>query len=192
MTDPQPGTPPPPGTRPARYPRTANGLIGSLIVTVLLVGGFVALRGAISDDLEVKPTAVDYLAAVGFAQESGFDVVYPDSLPTGWMATSLDFVPGDRPAWGVGMLTDTGTFAGVRQEDSSLSRLLETYVDEESVEGDPITVSGSVAAQWRSFSDSGGDLAFAAEVGEHVVLVYGSASEDDLRLVLESLTDRPR
>ncbi len=188
--EPQPG--PPSGARPARYPRTTNGLIGSLIVTVLVVGAVVGLGALNGDKPEVKPTSVDYLSAVGFAQEGGYDVVYPSALPEGWMATSLDFTPGDRPDWGVGMLTDRGTFVGLRQEDASLGSLLATYVDEESVEGAEITVEGSVASVWRSFSDEGGDLAFAAEVGEDTVLVYGSASSDDLLLILESLTTEPR
>lgn len=185
-------SPPPRGTRPARYPRTANGLIGSMIVTVLLVGGFVLVRSLVSEDLEVKPTAVDYLSAAGLAQESGFDVAYPPQLPNGWMATSVDYTPGSRPAWGVGMLTDVGRFAGLRQEDRSLDDLLATYVDDETIEGEPVTVEGSVAPVWRTFTDEGGDSAFAAEVGDDIVLVYGSADADALRQLLERLTTERR
>ena len=39
--------------------------------------------------------------------------------------------------------------------------------------------------------DPGGDLAYAAEVGDHVVLVYGSAPDDALRALVESLTTAP-
>ncbi|WP_372728345.1 DUF4245 domain-containing protein [Nocardioides sp.] len=194
MTDagsPETGAPPP-GARPARYPRTANGLIGSMIVTVLLVGGFVALRSLATNDLEVKPTAVDYLSVVAPAQESGFAIVYPPQLPNGWMATSVDYTPGSRPAWGVGMLTENGRFAGLRQEDRSLDELLETYVDDEAIEGDPVNVEGSVAPVWRSFSDDGGDHAFAAEVGDEIVLVYGSADVEALLALLERLTAEAR
>ena len=150
--------------RPSRYPRTANGLIGSLIVTLLFIGAFVALRELNSKDLEVKPTAVDYLASVGYAQDSGFDPAYPTALPKGWIATSVDFTPGDRPAWGIGMLTDDGKFAGIRQADESLDDLLHTYVDKDPAEGDKVDVTGSVAPSWRTFSDSGGDHAYAAEL----------------------------
>jgi hypothetical protein len=41
------------------------------------------------------------------------------------------------------------------------------------------------------FEDDGGDLAYAAEVGDEVVMVYGSAAEEDLRLVLDRLTTDP-
>lgn len=178
--------------RPGRYPRTTNGLIGSLIVSLVLIGAFVALRAVTSKDLEVKPAAVDYLATVGYAQQAGFDPVYPAALPSGWIATSIDYTPGDRPAWGIGMLTDEGTFVGIRQENAAVDSLLVTYVDEDPSEGDPVDVAGAPAPTWRTFTDSGGDQAFAAQVGEDTVLVYGSASSADQRLLLDSLTTDPR
>lgn len=178
--------------RPSRYPRTANGLIGSLIVTLLFIGAFVALRALNRNDLEVKPTSVDYLASVGFAQDSGFEPAYPESLPKGWIATSVDFTPGDRPVWGIGMLTDDGKFVGLRQADESVDDLLHTYVDKDPAEGDKVEVTGSVAPSWRTFSDSGGDHAYAAELAGDTVLVYGSASLADLREVLDDLTVAPR
>jgi hypothetical protein len=49
-----------------------------------------------------------------------------------------------------------------------------------------------VARTWRSFTDSGGDRAYAATLGDAEVLVYGSASAADLRRVIELLTTDPR
>ena len=46
-----------------------------------------------------------------------------------------------------------------------------------------------MARTWRTFSDSGGDHAYAAEVGRDEVLVYGSADVADLRRVVGLLTD---
>jgi hypothetical protein len=48
-----------------------------------------------------------------------------------------------------------------------------------------------VAREWQVFEDEGGDLAYAAELDDEVLLVYGSAGEEDLRLVLERLTAEP-
>lgn len=171
-----------------RYARTTNGLIASLVVTVLAVGAFVALRALNRDDLEVRPEPVDYLEAVEAAQGVGLEVVYPPALPDGWIADSIDFVPGGGLAWGIGMLTDDERFVGVRQEDASVEDLLHTYVDEDPAEGDPVDVAGAVAPTWQTWSDSGGDHAFSAEVGGDTVLVYGSAGVDDLRELLELLT----
>ncbi|MFC4783315.1 DUF4245 domain-containing protein [Nocardioides sp. MAHUQ-72] len=176
---------------PGRYQRSTNGLVGALLVTLLAIGAFVAFRAINRDTPEIKPTAVDYLSAVQGAQQGGFDVVYPPSLPDGWIADSVHLTPGERPSWGIGMLTDEGRFVGVRQEDSSLDDMLAEYVDEETDEGDPVTLSGTVGREWRTFSDAGGDHAYATEVGRQWVLVYGSAPTDDLRLVAEDLTTAP-
>jgi hypothetical protein len=177
--------------RPGRYQRSVAGGVGALIVLVLVVLAFVFFRGAFRDNQAVEPDAVDYLAVVAPAQESGFDVVYPPSLPRGWTATSVDFAPGDRPAWGVGMLTDDGRFVGVRQEDADLAGLLEFYVDENAVEGDDVRVEGAIVPEWQEWSDDGGDHAFSATVGDYEVLVYGRASVDELLEVVRSLTDAP-
>lgn len=171
-----------------RYARTTNGLIASLVVTVLAVGAFVVLRAVNSKDLQVEPDAVDYLEAVDAAQGAGLRVVYPPTLPKGWEATSIDFKPGDRPTWGIGMLTDDGKFAGIRQQDESAEDLVHTWVDEDPAEGDPVDLDGAVAPTWQTWSDSGGDHGFSAEIGQDTVLVYGSADVDDLRELLELLT----
>jgi hypothetical protein len=174
--------------RAGRYARTTNGLIASLVVTVVAVGAFVALRAFGSDDLEVRPEPVDYLSVVEAAQDAGVDVVYPPALPPGWEATSVDYAPAGPLDWGIGTLTDDGKFAGVRQADDSVDDLLEQWVDADAAEGDPIEVPGAVARDWRSWSDSGGDHAFSAELGGTTVLVFGSAPVDDLRDLLERLT----
>ena len=49
-----------------------------------------------------------------------------------------------------------------------------------------------MARTWQLFADSGGDLAYAAELGDDEVLVYGSASAADLREVIGLLTTDPR
>jgi hypothetical protein len=163
-----------------------------MIVTLLVIGAFVAVRALGRDDLEVKPEPVDYRSTVTNLQESGSTVVYPADLPKGWIATSVHVVPGDDPAFGVGLLTADGEFAGVRQEDAPLDDLLATYVDDAATEGEQLTVTGSVARSWRSFTDSGGDRAYAAKLGDDEILVYGSASAADLRRLLGLLTTDPR
>jgi LCP family protein required for cell wall assembly len=115
--------------RAGRYQRSIAGGVGSLIVLVVVVLAFVAFRAVFRDNDAVDVEPVDYLAVVAPAQEAGIQVVYPPSLPEGWTPTSVDFVPGARPAFGVGMLTDDDVFVGVRQADEELTTLLETYVE---------------------------------------------------------------
>lgn len=177
---------------PARHQRSTNGLIGSLIVTVLLVLVVGFLLQVDNGAIEQDPSPVDYTEAVDAAREAGFGVAHPPTLPEGWVATSVDFAPGAPADWSLGMLTSSETFAGVRQEDADLDDLLETYVDEDAVQGDDVTLDSPLASTWATYSDQGGDTAYVATVpidGESAtVLVYGSASSADLRTLLESLT----
>jgi hypothetical protein len=177
--------------RGGRYQRSIAGGIGSLIVLIAVVLAFVAFRAVFRDNDAVDVEAVDYLAVVAPAQEAGIRVVYPPSLPEGWTATSVAFVPGERPAFGVGMLTDDDLFVGVRQADEELADLLETYVDAQVVKGDVVTVDGAIVPEWQEWSDDGGDHAYSATVGDTEVLVYGSAPTEDLLTVVRSLTDAP-
>ena len=173
------------------YQRSASGLVGALLVTLLVIGAFVAFRALNRDELEVGPASVDYLEQAGLAQEAGLDVVYPADLPEGWQTTNVEVVPGERPVWAISLLTDDQRYIGVRQEGDQLDDLLATYVDEDVEQRSNVLVEGTVAREWQVFEDEGGDLAYAAERGDEVVLVYGSASEEDLRLVLEGLTTQP-
>jgi hypothetical protein len=165
--------------------------VGALLVTLLVIGAFVAFRALNRDELEVGPEAVDYREQAALAQEAGLDVVYPRDLPKGWQATNVEVVPGERPVWAVSLLTDAKRYVGIRQEDDQLDDLLSTYVDENVEVRPDVRVEGSVAPQWQVFEDDGGDLAYAAELGDEVVMIYGSAGEEDLRLVLERLTTEP-
>ena len=173
------------------YQRSASGLVGALLVTLLVIGVFVAFRALNRDELEVGPEAVDYREQAGLAQEAGLDVVYPRDLPEGWQATNVEVAPGERPVWGVSLLTDDQRYVGIRQEDDQLDDLLSTYVDEDVVARPDVRIEGSVAEEWQVFEDDGGDLAYAADLGDEIVMVYGSAGEEDLRLVLERLTTEP-
>ncbi|GAA1528908.1 DUF4245 family protein [Nocardioides humi] len=184
----------PPG-RPGRYQRSAVGLVTSLVVTVVAIGGLLYFMGVFRPDFEVKPEAVDYVETVRSAQQSGLTPVYPTALPDGWIATGVDVTPGDDPVFMIRMLTDRGKFVAVRQEDASVGALLGKWVDEktEAVEGYtvPADVRRPVARDWKGYADAGGDSAYAAEVGDETVLVFGSASRTDLQAIVDALVTTP-
>lgn len=172
----------------ARYQRSMAGMIGAMLVTVGLIVVFLLFRAATREQVEVDPQPVDYLDAVSQLQEVGQRPVHPARLPEGWMATSIDVDRGDDPAWGMGVLTDDGRFVGLRQEEESVGDLLDLFVDEEARELGSVTVPGSVAPRWTTYVDEGGDHAYATEVGDETVLVYGSAPVEDLEELLGLLT----
>lgn len=181
---------------PGRYSRSTNGLLGALIVTVLVVGGFVVVREVFRGQPTIGPGALDYVSTVGQIQEGGTQVVYPTRLPEGWDVTSIDFVPGERPAWGLGLLTDDGRFVGLRQEDTDLDELLEIFVDENAEPGDESGFeSGLATGPWQTWADTGGDLAYSTTLNEgtestmgETLLVYGSASRDDQEMLISLLS----
>ena len=164
------------------------GMIGAMIVVVAVILAFVIFRSVFRDDVNVEPDAVDYLESVALAEEAGFDVVYPESLPSGWTATSVDLAAGDRPEWGLGVLTGSGSFVGLHQADRSADELLDTYVDKEVTAGDDVEVAPEVAPSWATWSDDGGDRGYTAEVGGDTVLVYGSAPAEEIEQFMDLLT----
>ena len=89
-------------------------------------------------------------------------MVHPCRLPEGWQATSNSFARGTPPKWGLGFVTDDEEFVGLRQEQTDVGDLLETYVDKSADQGqdaDPANDLG--VTSWQTWSDSGGDHAFS-------------------------------
>ena len=82
------------------------GMVGAMLVLLVVVGVFVAVRSFLRTDLDVKPTPVDYLAAVDAAQANGIEVFYPSAVPEGWVVTSVKLPSAAGEPWGLGMLTD--------------------------------------------------------------------------------------
>lgn len=177
--------------KPGRYHRSTGGLIGSMIVLVALVGAFVLFRGTFRDTPTYEPADLDYQKVVDEAAAGGVSLVAPRTLPQGWRTSSVTFTPGDRWTWAMAMLTDQGRFVGVYEEDDDAVDLLGELIDENPTKGDPLDVQGSVAPTWDSWTGSGGDHAFTAEVGSdetrRTVVVYGSAPVEDLQTIVESL-----
>lgn len=184
-----------PTGRPGRYQRSAAGLITSLVVTVLVIGGVLFFLSAFRNDLEVEPESIDYLEPVGAAQQAGLSPVYPAALPEGWIATGTDIEVQDGRAFMLRMLTDDERFVAVRREDASVTALLTRWVDEEvEVAGGytvPDAVRRPVARTWKGYTDADGDTAYAAELGEDTVLVFGSASAEELQDIVDSLVTTP-
>ena len=178
---------PPPGGAPSRHQRSMAGMIGAMLITLLVILGFVALRGFTRDQVETEVPPVDYLDAVGAAADAGLALAHPRELPEGWRATSVDLTRDESPEWTMGMLTDDGRFVGIRQEEESADDMVVVALDEDAVEGDEVTVPSDLADTWTTWSDDGGDTGYAAELGDETVLVYGSAPAEDLEEVIALL-----
>lgn len=189
------GAPAEPTGKPGRYQRSFGGLIGSMIVLVVAVLAVVVFREVFRDTPEVEPEAVEYLPLVGALQEAGRQVAYPADLPDGWMVTTVETLPGERPTWRLGLLTDDGRFLGLVQQDEDVDDLVAEHIDEEAVEDGEVELDSAVGTSWAAFSDEGGDHGFAtsltSDLGEETLLVYGSAPVDDQETLVGLLTMGP-
>jgi hypothetical protein len=191
--------------RPGRYTRSTSGLVGAMLILFVAVVGFVVFRGLFRTEPEYTPPDTDYVEVVRAVQGEGGDLVYPEDLPEGWVVNNLDYLPGLPPTFSLALLTDEEEFAGMIDTGTEPDELVEAYVDEVAVEGDPFVLEASeVATEWRTFTDDGGDTAYVAEIdldpatadaaGEdatRTVMVYGSADPEVLQDLLASLTTAP-
>jgi hypothetical protein len=164
-----------------------------MIVLVLAVVGYWVVQNLTHDEPHVKPVAVDYLDTVEAVQQAGVPVVYPRSLPKGWIARDPVFKAGDRPVWQLPMLTDGQRFVGIHQADASLQDLLDEDMPNGARQGEDVRLPSHLdgVTTWSSWSDGSRDHAFATTVGEDTLVVYGSAPVEDLKTVIALLTAAP-
>jgi hypothetical protein len=167
-----------------RYQRSSGGLVGAMVVTVLAVVAFVALRAVTSDNEPTPVRAVDYQAMVRSGRaDHKLLLMAPTSLPTGWKATSAVYQTGTAPTWHLGVLTDKGKYVGVEEALGGVQDLVDAHVDPEARQGKAITIDG---ATWQTWQDPDGDYAVSRSLrvaGElyESWLVVGSAPDGSIR-----------
>lgn len=161
-----------------RYQRSFAGMVGAMVVLVLVVLAFVGFRDLNRDDPADPVRAVDWKTPLRFAREAApFPVLAPDRMPAGWMATSVRYQEGRRPAWHLGMLTEDQHYVGIEQATRPVDGMVTDFVDEEAEQGHDVRVGG---VTWQSWSDDGGDHALTRRSGGVTSLVVGTVSSGDL------------
>jgi hypothetical protein len=180
-----------PAEQPSRYQRSTSGMVGAMLLTFLVVIGFVVFRGCNRANPDVRPDHIDYRAQIGFAQQAGATLVYPARLPAGWYATRVDYEAGARPELGISLLTPD-QYVGIRQSPRDLPELLAAYVDAQPAAGPSVTVDGGVVRRWQTWTDAGGDTALSARWHHESLLVFGTVSRADLEQLAGTLTDAPQ
>lgn len=175
----------------ARYERSAAGMAGAMIITLLVILTFVAFRAINRNDLAVEPNRVDYLQTVGDLQ-AGSDLapIYPPSLPSGWTATRAVF-DAENLAWELDLLTDEERYVGVRQADMREKDLIEEYVDPEGEREGITDLGGELDLEWEGWQVDGDDTAFTTTHDGAGVLVFGSAPAAEVKELAALLTQEP-
>ncbi|MCW2848744.1 MAG: hypothetical protein JWR90_2718 [Marmoricola sp.] len=193
--DPTPTGPPAGGSAGAaggRYSRSFGGLVGAMIVIVVAVLAFAAVKALLGDDEATPVQVVDYSGQVTAARaDQQLQILVPDPLPSGWKATSAAYIPGASPSWHLGMLTDQGKYVGIEEGRSSIADLASEHVDVNAERGKDVTIDGQT---WQTWTDSGGDYAVARSSGSgakpvEAWLVVGTAPEATIRKLAASLSN---
>jgi hypothetical protein len=171
--------------QPGRYQRSFPGMIGAMIVLVLVVGVFVLLRQTTRDEPTSPVEPIDFARPAEYARsQADFELLAPDELPEGWIATSVRFTDGEDQAWHLGTLTDEDRYVGLAQAERPVSEMVEELVDEEATQGEDVTVDGQT---WETWTDAGDDLALVREEGGLTTLVVGRVSQETLEELLATL-----
>ncbi len=167
-----------------------SGMVGAMLVTVVLVIGFVVLRAVNRDDFEFERDPIDYLPVVAAVQEAGnIDPAYPPSLPAGWTALDAGVRKG---GWELEIETAAGRRISIRQQTRVLYDMARAYVDEDVVDDGYVSVGGEFGDQWQAFSDDEGDRAVGVLIEDNEnLLVFGTSSADELRVFASSLVRDP-
>jgi hypothetical protein len=159
-----------------------------MIVLVLAVLVFVVFRGTFRDTPEYELDHVDYRDLVVGLQQVGAQPVYPAELPEGWFVKASSSV-ADAPVLDLAFAAgDEDHTAGLHQEDTSVQGLVSTYVGDTARKDDDSAPLVTDLASWTSWTDTDGDHAYTAEIGDDAVLVYSTGDPAELKELVESLT----
>jgi Protein of unknown function (DUF4245) len=178
------------------YQRSASGLLGAMVATVLAVVAFVAFRGLTRDNEATAVPTVDWHISYQAARaDNKLQVLAPTgSLPSGWKATSVSYMPGGEPAWHLGLLTGSGKYVGIDESTDDLDGLVHQNVDPDASRGRDVTITGQ---KWQVYTDARGDYALGRTLRSgngqpyESQLVGGSAPDATIRAFVATLPAPP-
>ena len=160
-----------------------------MIVTVGLILVFVIFRTVNRTDEGVEREAIDYLPAVRALQDNGATLAYPPTLPRGWKAVELEPAMGN--GWSLDILTDDSEFIGVYQGRRPVGDLISTYVNDKAKQGDEVSLDSELSDSWQSWTHEDDQYAVSTTLDGEALLVFGTASADEIEDVAASLVTTP-
>jgi hypothetical protein len=171
--------------QPSRYQRSFSGMVGAMLILVVVVFAFVIFRAVNRNDVADPVRAIDYVGVADYAGEQApYELLVPDPLPEGWIATSAEFTAGPASGWHLGLLTEDRSYVGVEQAVDSARALVREHVDADAVRGEDVTIDGQV---WQAWTDAGGDTGLVAEGDDVTTLVVGTIDQAELIAFVDSL-----
>jgi len=187
--------------RPGRYPSGALALIGAVLGCLAIVA-FLVLIVVRPDN--VPPARTDWHAvAETAAADLGSQLLDP-ALPDGWTANFAEVRQvADVPTWAIGFLSPTQGYVELEQGFASLgdaagSTVGDAWLTAQIGDGevtDSIVIEG---LSWsiidrRAEKDPGNDaFTMYTNLGDTVVALHGTGSDDDFRVVADAVAADPR
>ena len=150
-----------------------------LVVICLLLVAWQAFRASNEDTVRtVDPTSTVRLAA----ERAGYEVQVPADLPEDYRTTSArtdagNALEGAPVTLELGYLTPSGEFAGFTVSDDAGAGPVRAVLGGATDEG-TVDVDGE---PWTRLTTERGETALTREDGEVVLVVTGSATDDELR-----------
>ena len=149
-----------------------------LVVICLLLAAWAAFRQSPDERvIEVDPTS----SVRTTAERASFDVLAPTDLPDGFRPTSARTTAGsaqegDPVTLEIGYLTPDEEFAGFVMSDDRRAAAVRSVLADAEEQG-----TASIGGRTRTRETTArGETALVTEAGDATVLVYGSASDDEL------------
>lgn len=153
-----------------------------MILLLLVIVAFVAVRGFSRDVPDGEQPAVDYAPVAREARKTGLLAPAPQPLPQGWKATSVRFTPPDAQqpskagSWHLGLLTDDERYVALEETSENLDDLLPETVPEPS-RGAVMRIDGRT---WRAWTGTDDAYALTTSLGDGRDVLVGSPGGKDL------------
>ena len=185
---PVPTEPPAPPAVDRMQKFTAANMIRSLVPLVLgclLIVGITALRQNPDDPVrEVETTSAERAVS----EVAGYQLLVPRGLSGDWRATSVrtnagSASPGDQVTLEIGWFTPAEEFAEYVVSDDVEATAL-TDVQDDATQDGTEQIGGDT---WQRLTTERGETVFSRTEGPATLVVTGSASDDELTTLADSL-----
>lgn len=170
--------------------RHMAGAMGALALCLLAILGLMGwfTFGNSTDD--GKAPVVDVIAKLSSSADIvGLPLVVPQGLPATWQGTSFQAVyptvsGGSRTVVRAGWLTESGRYITLVQSGEVPRDLVTNEIGEGLGGGNQVEAGG---ATWDTYPGLRSEQVWVRRSGELTLLITGSASEDDFRLLAQAL-----
>jgi hypothetical protein len=162
-------------------------MVGAVLLLVLIIGGLLAITGSCSfspGGPTIDPSSAPSVDAAEQLDRAASSVTFPvrrPDVPGSWRSNSASTVPvgATDVVVRIGWVTPTGTYVQLNQSGGDRADVVRAETGQEEPKGEgKVDVAGE---SWSRYPAHGDEQAWVTELDGTVVLITGSASEQDFR-----------